>query len=207
MAALHSAGVVIWTLRDGLVDLISNTFLELLVTHQRTTANDFRERCRRGRADAARRREIAAGSTNPELPANDRLAAMEWRIAHHRDPVGRYLTLASLITDLGHQSDEDGTHYAVDCSVNILSQATWHQARMLVDALGNAIEFEDDIYDGWGLAAAVGEVVLLKDRSERLRAIRALVECGIEDLPFEWGRETALFLKKQRLAAVGQVNV
>ena len=54
------------------------------------------------------------------------------------------------------------------------------------------------------MAAVVSEVVLVQAFAERLRAVRALVECGMDDLP-EWGRETALFLKKKRLA-VGRVN-
>lgn len=130
---------------------------------------------------------------------------MEWRVARHQNPIARYLTLAPLITGLGHQSDEGGIHYAVDCALDILFQTAWLQAQLIVDGRGHVVGFEDDVYDGWGLAAAGGEVVLVQGFAERLRAIHALVECGMDDLPFEWGREAALFLRKQRLS-VAQVN-
>lgn len=175
--------------------------MELLIRAQSYLADSFRERCRRGQQEAARRRAIIAARTDPEHPAKDRLAAMEWRIARLQNPVARYLTLASLITDLGHQSDEDGIHYAVDCALDILSQAAWPQAQLILDEHGRVVGFEDDVYDGWGLAVAVGEVVLVRGFAERLRAIQALVECGIDDLAYEWGLEVAWFLKKQRHAA------
>lgn len=144
--------------------------------------------------------EISVGGKAAETPARERLAAIEAQIAHHHDAVCRYLTLASLVTDLGHQSDVDGMHYAVDCAQDILSQPDWPQARLLFDAGGDALEFEDDIYGAWGMAAAVGEAVLIPDMAERLRAIRALVECGIDDLAYEWGLEVAWFLRNQRHA-------
>lgn len=179
--------------------------MELLIAKQGSMADSFRERCRRGQREAARRRAIIAAGTNPDKPAKDRLAAMEWRVARHQNPVARYLTLASLITDLGHQNDDGGIHYAVDCALDILSQTAWLQAQLVVDGRGRVVGFEGDIYDGWGLAAAVGEVVLVQGFAERLRAIHALVECGMDDLPFAWGREAALFLRKQRLA-MARVN-
>ncbi|MNS43730.1 hypothetical protein D3C72_761490 [compost metagenome] len=174
---------------------------ELLITARRLMDEGFRERRRRGQREAALCREIITAGTNLEKPAKDRLDAMEWRIARHQNPVARYLTLASLITDLGHQSDEDGIHYAVDCALDILSQAAWPQAQLILDEHGRVVGFEDDVYDGWGLAVAVGEVVLVRGFAERLRAIQALVECGIDDLAYEWGLEVAWFLKKQRHAA------
>jgi hypothetical protein len=91
---------------------------------------------------------VNGSSRNPEKPARDRLAAMKWRIARHQNPVARYLTRASLITDLGHQSDEDGMHYAVDCAFEIRSQTAWPQAQLVVDEHGRVVGFEDDVYDG-----------------------------------------------------------
>gem|GEM_PF-5471324 len=96
--------------------------MEVLIAMQSSMADSFRERCRRGRREAAQRREVIAAGTHPEKPVKDRLAAMEWRVAYHRNPVARYLTLASLITDIGHRSDEDGIHYAVNCALDLLSQ-------------------------------------------------------------------------------------
>lgn len=51
----------------------------------------------------------------------------------------RYWTLASLITDLGHQGDEDGMRYAVDGALDILSQSAWPQAQLAVDEHGRVV--------------------------------------------------------------------
>jgi len=49
--------------------------------------------------------------------------------------------------------------------------------------------------------AAVGEVALLRGLAERLRVINALVQCGVDDLAYEWGLGVAWFLRKQRHTA------
>lgn len=110
-----------------------------------------------------------------------------------------YLVIASLVTDIAHQCDPDGVALAVQHGMEIYAQPSWPQARLIRDERGVITGFDDDVYNGQGLAKAVGQAVLQYDVSDRERAVWGLIYFAVEDPPHDWGHEVASFLEKQRL--------
>lgn len=131
------------------------------------------------------------------------LTALVSAAANDCDPLRSYLVIASLVTNISQQCDEDGVALAVEYALDVFGQVAWTQARLVRDEHGAVCGFEDDVYDGMGLARAVGQAVLQAEVADRTRAVWGLIYLAVEDPPHDWGHEVASFLQKQRLHGEG----
>lgn len=151
--------------------------------------------------------ELGAGSLEIEpdpfgtVRLNAPLAQVIANAVSAKNPCCSYLGISSLVTDIAHQCDADGVAMAVDHGMAICAQPSWPQARLIRDERGVITGFDDDVYDGQGLAKAVAQAVLQQDVSDRERAVWGLIYFAVEDPPHDWGHEVASFLEKQRLHA------
>ena len=151
--------------------------------------------------------ELGAGSleTEPDpfgtVRLNARLAQVIANAVSAKNPCCSYLVISSLVTDIPHQCDADGVALAVQQGMKIYAQPSWPQARLIRDERGVITGFDDDVYDGQGLAKAVAQAVLQQNVSDRERAVWGLIYFAVEDPPHDWGHEVASFLEKLRLHA------
>jgi hypothetical protein len=141
------------------------------------------------------------GATFPaEDDPNGRLEAVVRRLAHHPDPVARYVGAIGVVCDLSLQRNRDGLHIAADTALDFLDgdEVRHFRVRAVQNSDGQIAGF-DDVADEFPaddpLIDLVGVIALLKTPEARETMLRAASMAVIAEPSARWAQSVSSFLR------------
>lgn len=131
---------------------------------------------------------------------NDRLESVVRRLAHHPDPVARYVGAIGVVCDLSLQRNLDGLHIAADTAVDFLDgdEVRRFNVRAARNADGQIAGFDDvdELFPTDDpLIDLVGVIALLEAPEARETLLRAATMAVIAEPSARWAQAASSFLR------------
>lgn len=145
-----------------------------------------------------------AGSGEAFLSFDDdpdaRLDSVVQRLAHHPDPVARYVGSIGVVCDLSLQRDAHGMHIAADTALDFLDgdEVRHFTIRTFRDSTGRILGFHDvdgQFPDGDRLIDLVGVIALLEPPRAREILLRAATMAVIAEPTARWASAVSTFIR------------
>lgn len=147
-------------------------------------------------------RQAVSGEAFPSFDddPNARLESVVQRLAHHPDPVARYVGSIGVVCDLSLQRDAHGLHIAADTALDFLDgdEVRHFTIRPLRNSTGRIVGFHDvdgQFPDGDPLIELVGVIALLETPESREILLRAVTVAVIEEPSARWAPVVSTFIR------------